>query len=54
MHPSGHQLELLTNMIENHELKPIVDRVFPFSEVFEGFKLLESHHATGKVIIEMK
>ncbi|KRN13185.1 alcohol dehydrogenase, zinc-containing [Fructilactobacillus fructivorans] len=54
MHPSGRQLDLLTNMIENHELKPIVDRAFPFSEVFEGFKLLESHHATGKVIIEMK
>lgn len=53
MHPSGQQLAYLTDLIEKDELKPIIDRVFPFSEVLAGYQLLESHHATGKIIIEM-
>lgn len=41
-------------MIDAGRLEPVVDRVFPFSEVAEAFAYLESGRAKGEVIVRMR
>ena len=40
-------------MIEQGQLKVIVDRVFPFAEIGEALAYVESGHAKGKVVVKM-
>ncbi|MEC9490766.1 MAG: NADP-dependent oxidoreductase [Halanaerobiales bacterium] len=53
--PDGEELAALAGMMKNRTLKPVVGSVFPFSE--EGLKdaheLSETHHARGKIVIEI-
>lgn len=53
MHPSGEDLHLLAKLIDDKQLEPIVDRVFPFTEIAEAFAYLEQGRAKGKVIVEL-
>ena len=53
MHPSGSDLAELSRMIEQGQLKVIVDKVFPFAEVGEALAYVESGHAKGKVVVKM-
>ena len=53
MRPSGKQLRKLAALVEAHELRPVVDRVFPFSETKEALDYLETGRAKGKVVIRM-
>lgn len=54
--PDGKELTELAEMMKNNKLKPVVGTVFPFTE--EGLKdaheLSETHHARGKIIIEVR
>jgi NADPH:quinone reductase-like Zn-dependent oxidoreductase len=43
--------ERMNRAIEQHELKPVVDREFPFSEVREAFEYMASGAHFGKVCI---
>jgi NADPH:quinone reductase-like Zn-dependent oxidoreductase len=55
LEPNGEQLAELAEMMEEDELKPLIDSVQPFSE--EGLKraheISETGHAKGKIVIEM-
>lgn len=53
MKPSGLQLATLTDLIENGKLKPVIDRVIPFSEIHEAFRYSSSGRAKGKIILKM-
>lgn len=53
MHPSGSDLAELSRMIEQGQLKVIVDKVFPFAEIGEALAYVESGHAKGKVVVKM-
>ncbi|GMA46617.1 NADPH:quinone reductase [Tetragenococcus muriaticus] len=53
MKPSGSQLEILRNYIEDGKLEPIVDRVFSFAQTQEAVEYSESGHAKGKIIIKI-
>ncbi|ETY73329.1 NADPH:quinone reductase [Lactiplantibacillus fabifermentans T30PCM01] len=53
MRPSGDQLALLTKMIEAEKLSPIVDKLFPLSEIAAAFNYSHAGKAHGKIIIEM-
>jgi len=53
MRPSGAQLRELTKLIEANKLKPVVDRVFPFSQVKAALDYLETGRAKGKVVLQM-
>lgn len=53
MRPDGAQLTELARLIDQKEIRPIVDRVFDFTEVREAFAYLETGRARGKVIVRM-
>jgi NADPH:quinone reductase-like Zn-dependent oxidoreductase len=49
--PGSRQFERMNRAIVQHELHPVVDRVFPFAEVLEAFEHLRSGAHFGKVCI---
>ena len=53
--PDGEELAALAKMMENEVLKPVVETVFPFSEqgLKDAHELSETHHARGKIVIEI-
>jgi len=53
MRPSGKQLRKLAALVDAHELRPIVDRVFPFEETKAALDYVEAGHAKGKVVVRM-
>lgn len=53
MHPSGSDLALLAELIEQGKLKVIVDRTYPFAEIAEALDYVEGGRAKGKVVVTM-
>ncbi len=53
MKPSGEQLDILGQLIEAGIIKPVIDRVVPFTEIEEALTYSKSGHATGKIILQM-
>ena len=51
---SGEQLSTITNFIESGEIKPIIDRVFPFDDVEKAMKYSETGRAKGKIILKIR
>jgi NADPH:quinone reductase-like Zn-dependent oxidoreductase len=51
MHPSGSDLALLAELIEQGKLKAIVDRTYPFAKIAEALAYVESGRAKGKVVV---
>ncbi len=51
MHPSGSDLALLAELIEQGKLKAIVDRTYPFGRITEALEYVESGRAKGKVVV---
>lgn len=53
MHPNGSHLNDMKSMIEDEKIKPIIDKVYPFSDSVEAFTHLASGRAKGKIIVKM-
>jgi len=53
MHPSGSDLALLSELIEQGKLKVIIDKAYPFARISEALAYLESGRAKGKVVATM-
>ncbi|MDT5258133.1 MAG: hypothetical protein QOD10_3213 [Mycobacterium sp.] len=53
MHPSGDDLEVLTQLVDRGQLKPVTDRVLPFEQLPDAFAYLEEGHAKGKVVVRV-
>ncbi|CAM2006346.1 NADP-dependent oxidoreductase [Acanthopleuribacter pedis] len=53
MRPDGHQLSMLATMVDLGLVKPVIDKVFPFSEASEAIRRTRSCPATGKVVVSM-
>ena len=53
--PDGDELSLLAEMMEKDKLKPVVGSTFPFTEqgLKDAHELSETHHARGKIVIEI-
>jgi NADPH:quinone reductase-like Zn-dependent oxidoreductase len=45
--------EAMNRAIALHELRPVVDRVFPFTEAVEAFRYMESAAHFGKIVIRL-
>ncbi|MFZ7959277.1 NADP-dependent oxidoreductase [Bacillus cereus] len=54
MKPSGGQLRTIANYIEAGEIKPVIDRVFPFEDAQKAMEYSEAGRAKGKIIVKIK
>nr|WP_307756945.1 zinc-binding dehydrogenase [uncultured Christensenella sp.] len=54
MRPDGKQLSRITQYIEQGQIKPVIDRIFPFEEAQQAIEYSESGHAKGKIILKIK
>ncbi|MFE9077611.1 NADPH:quinone reductase [Bacillus cereus] len=54
MKPSGDQLHTIANYIEAGEIKPVIDRVFPFEDAQKAMEYSEAGRAKGKIIVKIK
>jgi len=54
MSDSGTQLEIIRKLIEEEKIKPVIDKVFQFSETQDALNYSESGRAKRKVIIKLK
>lgn len=54
MHPNGVHLNEINSMIEEERIKPIIDKIYPFSESIEAFEHLATGRAKGKIVIKIK
>lgn len=46
-------LEWLYDKINKNKLKPVLDRVYPFEQILDAQKLIESKRAKGKIVLTM-
>ena len=53
MHPNGSHLEEIKALVEDNIIKPIIDKVYPFSESIEAFTHLASGRAKGKIVVKI-
>ncbi|MFI6812681.1 NAD(P)-dependent alcohol dehydrogenase [Nonomuraea sp. NPDC050328] len=49
--PSGESLRRLAALVEAGRVRPVLDRTYPFAEVREALRHVESRRARGKVVI---
>ncbi|MEC1177137.1 NADP-dependent oxidoreductase [Metasolibacillus meyeri] len=54
MKPSGEQLRTIANFIELGQIKPVIDRVFPFEDAQKAMEYSEAGRAKGKIILKIK
>ena len=49
----ANQLQEVCRLIEAGAVRPIVQRVYPATEIHEGFAMLETHHTRGKLAVRI-
>jgi NADPH:quinone reductase-like Zn-dependent oxidoreductase len=54
MHPNGEHLGIIKSLVEAKEIKPVIDKIYSFSESIEAFTHLASGRAKGKMVIRIK
>lgn len=54
MRANGRQLEQIAGLIDSGDLRPIVDRIFPFNQTPEALAYVETGRAKGKVVIKVQ
>lgn len=53
MHPNGSHLAEIKSLIEDEKIKPIIDKIYSFSESIEAFEHLATGRAKGKIVIKI-
>ncbi|OXB67967.1 hypothetical protein ASZ78_006603 [Callipepla squamata] len=51
--PSGPSLDEIAELVDSGKIQPVIEQVFPFSEVPKAFLKLEGGHARGKTVIDV-
>ena len=54
MHAGGSQLNDIKDLIENKNIRAVIDKEFPFSEAVSALEYVQKGHAKGKVVLNMK
>jgi NADPH:quinone reductase-like Zn-dependent oxidoreductase len=50
----GVEIDLLTQMIEEGKVKPVIDRVYPLQQMAEAHRYCERGRAAGKIVVTME
>jgi NADPH:quinone reductase-like Zn-dependent oxidoreductase len=50
---SREMFEAMNQVISQHQIKPVIDKVFPFAEAHQAYRYLESKAHFGKVVIRL-
>ena len=53
MQASGTQLRELASLYDAGQLRPLIDKTFPFDQALEALAYVEHGHANGKTIITL-
>ena len=53
MQPDGAQLDAISTLVKNGEIKPVIDATYSFEDGIEAYSYLATGSAKGKVIIRM-
>ncbi len=53
-HPDGSQLKEIAAIIDSGRIRPVIDRVFNFTDAKEGLQYLAQGRAKGKVVVRIK
>lgn len=51
--PDGRQLAKIGELLEASQIRPVIDKVFPFVQAKEGLAYLETGRARGKVVVQL-
>jgi NADPH:quinone reductase-like Zn-dependent oxidoreductase len=51
--PDGRQLAKIGELLEASQIRPVIDKVFPFVQAKEGLAYLETGRAKGKVVVQL-
>ena len=54
MHSDGGQLAEIGELLEAGNIRPVIDKTFPFDQAKEALAYLEKGRAKGKVVVQMK
>jgi len=54
MRANGEQLSQITSLIEAAEIRPVMDRVFPFEATNEALAYIETGRSKGKVVVSLR
>jgi len=54
MNPGGSQLAEIGELLKVRNIRPVIDKVFPFDQAKEALAYLEMGRAKGKVVVQMK
>lgn len=52
--PSGEELSIITKMVEEEKIRPVIDRVYSLDEVAEAHKYIENGRVRGKIVIKVQ
>jgi len=52
--PDGSQLARIGDLLEAGRIRPVIDKVFPFTQAKAGLAYLEQGRAKGKVVLQME
>jgi len=52
--PDGAQLTEIGALLDAQRIKPVIDKVFPFTQAKEALEYLAQGHAKGKVVVNLK
>ncbi|MGV0087520.1 NADP-dependent oxidoreductase (plasmid) [Rahnella aceris] len=50
----GHQLSEISHLLTSQKIRPVIDKVFPFSQAPEALDYLAKGRARGKVVVQIK
>lgn len=53
VHADAHALNKITELVETHQLRPYIDRIYSISEACEGHACLEKGHVQGKLVLKI-
>jgi NADPH:quinone reductase-like Zn-dependent oxidoreductase len=52
--PNREDLEVLTSMVEEGTLRPVIEATYPMREAAAAIRHIEAGHARGKVVVAIR